>query len=227
MSLRLLFEQNEHESVHAQRYNSSVVQNGGGEPANAEVSALLRAWTGGDDGALERITPLVYAELHRLAHHHLRRERPGHSLQTTALVNEAYMRLVDCQGIAWQDRAHFFAVSGQLMHRILVENARRHKQKRGAGVLHVSLDENAIVNNDRARDLLALDDALTALAAIDSRKVQVVEMRFFGGLSLDETAAVLKVSSMTVRREWRVAKAWLYRELAGETNDGSRTLETN
>jgi RNA polymerase sigma-70 factor (ECF subfamily) len=176
--------------------------------------------TDGDTSALERLTPIVYDELHRLARRHMRRERPGHSLQTTALVNEAYMRLVDYTRMQWQDRAHFFAVSAQLMRRILVEHARRHNLKRGGGVPHVSLDEAALVGGDRAADLVALDDAMSTLAQLDRRKSQVVEMRFFGGLNVDETADVLKVSAATVMRDWSTAKAWLYRELAGGRRDG-------
>ncbi len=188
------------------------------KPPIGEVSGLLRAWGDGDRGALDRLTPIVYDELRRLASHYMRGERPGHSLQATALVNEAYMRLVDYKGMQWQNRAHFFAVSAQLMRRILVDHARRHNMKRGGGVQHVSLDETAIVGGDRAADLVALDDALDALARLDSRKVQVVELRFFGGLSVEETAEVLKVSSVTVMRDWSTAKAWLYRELSGTTN---------
>jgi RNA polymerase sigma-70 factor (ECF subfamily) len=154
-------------------------------------------------------------------------ERPGHSLQTTALVNEAYMRLVDYKRMEWQNRAHFFAVSSQLMRRILVEQARRHNLKRGGAVLHVSLEEAAMVGGARGADLVALDDAMNALARLDPRKVQVVEMRFFGGLSVEETAEVLKVSPVTVMRDWSTAKAWLYRELGGGTTDGLRTMETD
>src|SRR5689334_25350522 len=172
-----------------------------GEPAVDDVSTLLRAWSDGDRSALERLTPIVYDELHRLARRHLRRERTGHSLQTTALVHEAYMRLVDYKRMQWQNRAHFFAISGQLMRRILVENARRHNLKRGGGVQHLSLDEIAVVDGERASDLVALDDAMNALARLDPRKVEVVELRFFGGLSVDETAEVLKVSPVTVRRD--------------------------
>ena len=187
-----------------------------------EVSGLLRAWTGGDQEALNRLTPIVYDELHRLARRYMRRERPGHSLQTSALVNEAYLRLVDYRRMQWQNRAHFFAVSAQLMRRILVEHARRHNLKRGGGVPHVSLDENAIVDSDRARNFVALDNALDELAKLDPRKAQIVEMRFFGGLRVEETAEVLKVSSVTVMRDWSTAKAWLYRELGGGgTADGS------
>ena|ERR1035441_4770521 len=192
-----------------------------GEPAEGDISTLLRAWSGGDQSALKRLTPIVYEELRRLARRYMKRERTGHSLQTTALVNEAYVRLVDYKRMQWQDRAHFFAVSAQLMRRILVEYARRHNLKRGGGVQHVSLEEAAMVGDDRAPDLVALDDAMNALARHDPRKVQVVEMRFFGGLSVEETAEVLKVSPVTVKRDWSTAKLWLYRELAGGAADGS------
>jgi RNA polymerase sigma-70 factor, ECF subfamily len=185
-----------------------------------QVSGLLRAWSDGDREALDRLTPIVYDELHRLAQRYMKRERPGHSLQTTALVNEAYMRLVDYKGMQWQNRAHFFAVSAQLMRRILVEHARRHNLKRGGGVQHVSLEETALVGGDQSADLVALDDAMNALALLDPRKAQVVEMRFFGGLSVEETAEVLKLSSVTVMRDWSTAKAWLYRELTGGTTNG-------
>jgi RNA polymerase sigma-70 factor, ECF subfamily len=202
-----------------------------GELAADEVSQLLRAWSGGDQKALERLTPIVYNELHRLARRYMKRERPGHSLQTTALVNEAYMRLVDYKRMQWQNRAHFFAVSAQLMRRILVEHARRNNLKRGRGVQQVSLEEAAVVGGGRATylsgNLIALDDALHALARLDARKVQVVEMRFFGGLSVEETAEVLKVSAITVMRDWSTAKAWLYRELRGGTGDGLRSMETS
>jgi RNA polymerase sigma factor (TIGR02999 family) len=179
------------------------------------VTELLRAWSGGDQTALERLTPIVYEELHRLARHYMKGERSGHSLQATALVHEAYLRLVDYEHMQWQSRAHFFAVSAQLMRRILVEHARRHNLKRGGGVQHVPLEEAATVGGDRPTDLVALDDAMNVLARLDPRKVQVVEMRFFGGLSVEETAEVLKVSSVTVMRDWSSAKAWLYRELTG------------
>jgi RNA polymerase sigma-70 factor (ECF subfamily) len=198
-----------------------------GEPAAENISTLLRAWSDGDQSALERLTPVVYDELHRLARRYMRGERSGHILQTTALVNEAYMRLVDYERMQWQNRAHFFAVSAQLMRRILVEHARRHNVKRGGGVQHVSLDEAALVDSDQDADLVALDDAMNGLARIDPRKVQVVEMRFFGGLSVEETAEVLKVSPVTVKRDWRAARAWLYRELTGGTDDGLRAMETS
>jgi RNA polymerase sigma-70 factor, ECF subfamily len=185
-----------------------------------EVSGLLRAWSDGDRAALDRLTPIVYDELRRLARCYMRGERPGHSLQTTALVNEAYIRLVDYKKMDWQDRAHFFAVSSQLMRRILVEHARRHNLKRGGGVPHVSFEDTAEVSSDRAPDLVALDDALHVLARLDARKVQVVEMRFFGGLSVEETAEVLKISPITVMRDWTSAKAWLYRELTTGASHG-------
>src|ERR1700724_1267938 len=198
-----------------------------GQPVVDDVSTLLRAWSEGDQSALETLTPMVYEELHRLARRYMQRERPGHSLQTAALVNEAYLRLVDYKRMQWQNRAHFFAVSAQLMRRILVERARRHNLKRGGSVQHVSLDEAALVGGKRAADLVALDDAMNALARLDPRKVQVVEMRFFGGLSVEETAEVLKVSPVTVMRDWSTAKAWLYRELASGVADGFRTMETS
>jgi len=190
-----------------------------------DISLLLRAWTDGDQLALARLTPIVYGELHRLAHRYLKRERAGHSLQTTALVNEAYLRLVDYKRMHWQNRAHFLAVSAQAMRRILVDHARRRNVKRGADAEHVTLDAEAVFCTDRSDDFVALDDALTALAELAPRKAEVVELRFFGGLTVDETAEVLHVSAITVMREWKTAKAWLYRELTGGTVNGSRTLE--
>jgi len=198
-----------------------------GEAGEGDISRLLRAWGDGDRSALERLTPIVYNELHCLARRYMKRERPGHSLQTTALVNEAYMRLVDYKRMQWQNRAHFFAVSAQLMRRILVDHARRHNLKRGGGIPHVSLEEAPVVGSGRAADLAALDDALNALARFDARKAQVVEMRFFGGLSVEETAEVLKVSPVTAMRDWNIAKAWLYRELTGVAGNGSPTVETS
>jgi RNA polymerase sigma factor (TIGR02999 family) len=197
-----------------------ILQNGADD-----ISHLLRAWSDGDQLALGELTPIVYAELRRLAHRYMRGERSGHSLQTTALVNEAYMRLVDYKRMQWQNRAHFFAVSAQLMRRILVDHARRHNLKRGGGIQHVSLDEAIVVSADPGADVVALDDALNALERVDPRKVRVVEMRFFAGLSVDETALVLKVSPVTVRRDWSSAKIWLYRELTGEIDDGLGSLE--
>ena len=197
------------------------------EQSTGDVSELLHAWSDGDQAALPRLTPIVYAELHRLAQRYMKAERAGHSLQTTALVNEAYIRLVDYKRMQWQDRAHFFAVSAQLMRRILVEHARRRNLKRGGDVRRLSLDEVSVMTRERAPDLVALDDAMNTLARLDSRKVQVVEMRFFGGLSVEETAEVLKVSSVTVMRDWSTAKAWLYREMTGGNTDGTRPLETS
>jgi RNA polymerase sigma factor (TIGR02999 family) len=197
-----------------------------GGPVSEEVSALLRAWTDGDQRALARLTPIVYDELHRLAHHHLKRERAGHSLQTTALVNEAYLRLVDYKRMRWQNRAHFMAAAAQAMRRILVDHARRRNAKRGADAEHVSLEAEAVLCTDRSDDFVSLDDALNALAERAPRKARVVELRFFGGLGVDETAEVLQVSSITVMREWKSAKAWLYRELTGESGNGRRPLES-
>src|ERR1700733_8694166 len=158
-------------------------QNEAGTLPSGEVSELLQAWTDGDRGVLDRLTPIVYDQLHRLAPHYMKGERPSHSLQTTALINEAYIRLVDYKGMQWQNRAHFFAVSAQVMRHILVDHARRRNLKRGGGVQHVSLEDTAIVGGARAADLIALDDALNKLAKLDGRKAEVVEMRFFGGLS--------------------------------------------
>jgi len=184
-------------------------------PLTHEVTRLLKAWTAGDAQALEKLTPLVYQELHRVAQRIMAKERSGHILQTTALVNEVYMRLVDCGQINWQDRAHFFAVSAQLMRRILVDFARsREYQKRGGGVAQLSFDEVASVSNEPDPNLVSLDDALNALAEVDGRKSKVIELRFFGGLSVEETAEVLSVSAQTVMRDWRLARAWLLRELS-------------
>jgi RNA polymerase sigma factor (TIGR02999 family) len=191
-----------------------------------DISELLQAWSDGDQRALDALMPIVYRELRRLARRYMRQERAGHTLQTTALVNEAYIRLVDYRRMQWQDRAHFFAVSAQLMRRILVDHARRHNAKRGGGVRHVSLDEAVVVGGDPRVDLAALDDALNALARVDPRKVQVVELRFFGGLSVEETATMLKVSPVTVRRDWSSAKIWLYRALTGKPDDGRGSVET-
>jgi RNA polymerase sigma-70 factor (ECF subfamily) len=187
-------------------------------PSPLEVTQLLVAWSEGNEAALEQLLPLVYEELRRLARHYMRREHPGHTLQTTALVNEAYVKLVDQKHVRWQNRAHFFAISAQLMRRILVDHARSHQYaKRGGGAQKVSLDTVAVVGNEKAAELVALDDALKSLAVIDERKSRIVEMRFFGGLNVEETAEALNTSSRTVMREWSVAKAWLYRELNHET----------
>lgn len=182
-----------------------------------EITRLLAAWSDGDQSALDKLVPLVQSELHRLAHHYMGRERPGHTLQTSALVNEAYIRLIDWKNVRWQNRAHFFAVSAQLMRRILVDFAReRHYLKRGGGALQVSLSEAAAFAMDEEADLVALDEALVELSEMDRRKGQVVELRFFGGLSVKEVAEVLKVSEETVMRDWRLAKVWLLRQLGRE-----------
>ena len=185
------------------------------------MSQLLRAWSDGDRSALDELTLIVYQELRRLARRYMRGEGPGHTLQTTELVNEAYKRLVDYKHMRWQNRAHFFAVSAQLMRRILVEHARRHNLKRGGGVQRVSLDEGAVAGNAWAEDLVALNDAMDALAQFDPRQAQVVELRFFSGLSVPETAEVLKISAPTVMRDWNTAKAWLYREMTDGAASGS------
>lgn len=183
-------------------------------PSPGEVSQLLVDWGNGDKAALDRLTPLVHEELHRLAHRHMRLERPNHTLQTTALVNEAYVRLVDQRNLHWKNRAHFFSIASKLMRRILVDLARAHSRvKRGGGAVQVSLDEAAIVSRERAAELVALDEALTRLAEIDERKSKVVELRFFGGMSVEETAEALGVSPITVKRDWSTAKAWLYRAI--------------
>ena len=182
-----------------------------------EVTQLLGDWSGGDEGALEKLFPLVHPELHRLAHHYMSRERAGHTLQTTAIINEAYLRLVDNTKPSWQNRSHFVAAAAKLMRRIMVDHAReRHTLKRGGGALKVTLDEAAFVTESRSDELLALDEALEGLAALDPRKSQIVELRYFGGLTIDETAEFLKLSQRTVEREWTMAKAWLYRALRGE-----------
>jgi RNA polymerase sigma-70 factor (ECF subfamily) len=186
-------------------------------PSTPEITKMLRAWTAGDQQALEKLTPLVHRELHRVARRYMAGERSGHTLQTTALVNEVYLRLVDCGQVNWHDRAHFFAVSAQLMRRILVDFARsRGYQKRGGNVPHISLDDAPPVCSEPDPNLLALDDALKALAELDRRKSRVVELRFFGGLNIEETAEILGVSAVTVMRDWRLAKIWLLRELSVE-----------
>jgi len=187
-----------------------------------EVSLLLQAWRGGDQEALDRLIPLVHRELHRLAHIYMTRERVDHTLQTTALVNEAYLRLVDANTVDWQDRAHFFAIAANLMRRILVDFARsRGYRKRGGDRKEVSLDEALLVSPDADPDLVKIDDALQALAEFDPRKAKVVELRFFGGLDLDETAEVLKVSRDTVKRDWRLARVWMYSEMTGSNGHAS------
>ena len=192
------------------------------EPAPEDVTQLLQAWSAGEPGALEKLTPLVYRELHRLAKRYMAQERSGHTLQTTALVNEAYLRLVGSSQVSWQDRTHFFAVSAQVMRHILVDFARsRRYQRRGGGEERVSLEEGVVVSRQQSGAVVAVDEALKVLEAVDRRKSQVVELRFFGGLSVEETAQALGVSPETVLRDWRLAKAWLLRELRGERRDGA------
>lgn len=181
-------------------------------PSPQQVTQLLVAWGGGDQAARDELMPLVYEELRRLAHKFIRHERPGHTLQTSALLNEAYLRLVDQKNVQWQDRAHFFGIAARLMRQILVDYARKRSYaKRGGGAQRVSLDEAMIVSDERAADVVALDDAMNILAEIDPRQGQIVELRFFGGLSIEETAEVLGVSPGTVMRDWTLAKAWLRR----------------
>jgi RNA polymerase sigma-70 factor, ECF subfamily len=191
-------------------------------PSTHEVTRLLKAWTAGDEQALEKLTPLVYKELHRVARRCMAGQRSDHPMQTTELVNEAYLRLVNCGQMRWQHRAHFLAMSAQLMRRILIDFARsRGYQKRGGGVLPLSLDEAPSIGNAPDRNLVALDDALKQLALIDERKSKVVELRFFGGLSIKETAEVLSISIETVVRDWRLAKIWLLRELSERDGRGA------
>jgi RNA polymerase sigma factor (TIGR02999 family) len=186
-------------------------------PTSHEVTQLLLAWSAGDRGALDRLVPLVYAELHRLAKSYMRKERAGQTLQTTALIHEAYLRLIDANQVQWQNRSHFFGVAARIMRQILVGFAReRGRQKRGGGAHQVSLNEAMVVSQEQVDDLVALDEVLSALAEVDTRKAQVVEMRFFGGLTEEEAAAALGVSPETVRRDWRIARSWLRRKLSGE-----------
>ncbi len=192
------------------------------------ITALLAAWSDGDREALDQLMPLVYDELRRMAHRYLGRERAGHTLQSAALVNEAYLKLIGEQNMNWQNRAHFFAVAAQLMRKILVDYARtRNRDRRGGGAQRVSLEDALMVADEQSADLVALDDALHNLAAFDERKCKVAELRFFGGLSVEETATALKVAPVTVMREWRLAKAWLYRELSKGTGDPNGEMATN
>ena len=179
-----------------------------------EITQLLISWSRGDGTAMNQLIPLVEVELRRLAKHYMGRENPGHTLQTSALINEAYIRLIDQQSVQWKDRAHFFAVSAQIMRHILIDHARSHRSaKRGGGARKIPLDELEAVSDQRATELLALDDALNTLAVLDPRKSQMIELRFFGGLSIEETAEAMGISPMTITREWRLAKAWLHREM--------------
>lgn len=190
-------------------------------PSAHEITHLLQAWSAGDGHALEALTPLVYQELHRTAQRYMAQERPDHTLQATALIDEVYLRLVDCDRVSWQDRNHFFAVCARLMRRILTDFARsRHYLKRGAGVRPITFDKDLYVTAEPAADLVALDQALHGLASVDKRKSDVVELRFFGGLSVKETASVLGVSDETVKRDWRLAKLWLLREMSAESANG-------
>ena len=183
-----------------------------------EITQLLTRWSGGDKAALDELIPLVYPELRRLARMYMGRENSAHTLQTSALINEAYLRLVNQQDVEWQNRAHFFAVAAQVMRHILVDHARKYRySKRGGGAEHVPLDELAVVCDERAAELIALDDALNRLAIMDPRKSQIIELRFFGGLTVEETAEVMKLAPITIMREWRAAKAWLGRETLGTT----------
>src|SRR5881398_3388096 len=183
-----------------------------------EVTQLLADWSQGDDAALTKLTPLVYEELRRVAHHHLSGQRPDHTLQTTALVNEAYLRLADQTNPLWQNRAHFFAVAARAMRRILVSYARSQRsQKRGGGAIKIELDQAALVSPEESKEIVDLHEALETLATLDSRKAQVVELKYFGGLNYDEIAEVLKISRITARRDWEFAKVWLYTELHNAT----------
>jgi RNA polymerase sigma factor (TIGR02999 family) len=186
----------------------------GPEGPASQVTQLLKAWGAGDKAALDALAPRVYDELRRMSRKYMKNEREGHTLQTTALVNDVYLRLVDLPHVDWKDRAHFFAMCAQMMRRILVDAARaRGARKRGGGVYKVNIDDTPVMARDRDAVTVALDDALETLAAIDPRKVQVIELRYFGGLSVDETAEVLKISPQSVMRDWKLAKAWLTREL--------------
>lgn len=184
-------------------------------PSPPQITQLLIAWSNGDQVARDELMSIVYRELHRLAHHYMKRESPGHTLQTSALVNEAYLKMVDQRDVHWRNRAHFFGIAAQMMRRILVDYARsRSYAKRGGGAREMSLDEALIVSDERSAEVVALDETLKRLADIDERKSQIVELRFFGGLSIEETAEVLTVSPGTVMRDWTLAKAWLRREMS-------------
>jgi len=186
------------------------------EKPQHQITQLLAEWSGGNQAALDELYPLVYEELHRLARRYMSRERRGHTLQTTALINEAYVRLVDQRNVRWANRSHFFAISAQIMRRILIDHARRHAYaKRGGGAQQVSLEEVAMVAREAGSDLIKLDEALKILAKMDPRRCHVVELRYFGGLSNEEIAGVLKVSENTVTRDWNLARAWLYQQLTG------------
>lgn len=196
------------------------------QPAPNEITQRLIAWSKGDEEALEQLIPAVYQELRRMADHYLRRESPGHSLQPTALVHEAYLRLIDQTQVEWHNRAHFFGVAAQMMRRILVDHAKaKHRAKRGGAARKLSLDEATHYTHERAAELVALDEALQSLAELDSRKSRIVELRYFGGLTVEETAQVLGVSDKTVMRDWNLAKAWLYQQLGQREDAGNRKDE--
>ena len=204
------------ESAATRSFYSPLKRMGINTLSEPNVTELLLEWQHGDRDALERLTPLIYDELRRMAHRYVQRERAGHTLETTALVNEAYLRLIGQQKMDWKNRAHFFAVTAQVMRHVLIDHARRrHFAKRGGETQQVSLDEASVMSHERAAELVGLDEALDSLARIDPRKSRVVELRYFGGLSLEETANVLEISLMTVRRDWRAAKAWLFKAVTG------------
>lgn len=192
-------------------------KNSGEEPQPQDVTVLLQAWTRGEEGALVELTPLIYGELHRLARHYMARERASPTLETGAILNEAFLRLVHWKTARWQNRSHFYGLAAQIMRRVLVDHARaRGYHKRGGGIRPIALDEAVVMSRERSPDLLALDEALSRLASVDERKSKVVELRFFGGLSVEETAEVLDVSPFTIARDWTLAKAWLHREMSGQ-----------
>ena len=190
------------------------------DQAELPITQLLLDWSGGDKAAFEQMLPIVYGELHRLAHRYMNRERPGHTLQTSALVNEAYLRLVDQRNVKWNNRAHFFAIAAQMMRRILVDYARSHLYaKRGAGAVHLSLTHADEVSNEATAEITALDEALTRLQSFDPQQARVVELRFFGGLTIKETSEAMGISVDMVKREWSTAKAWLYREMKSSSDE--------
>jgi RNA polymerase sigma-70 factor (ECF subfamily) len=192
------------------------------QESTGEITKLLRAWSGGERAALEKLSPLVERELRRLAHRFMAREKPGHTLQTTALVNEVYLRLVNVHEVTWQDRAHFFAISARMMRRILTDFARSRSQiKRGGDAVQVPLNEALMVSADQSREIVALDEALSKMATLYARQSQVVELRFYGGMSVEESAEVLKVSPETVKRDWKFARVWLLRAMNAELQDGT------
>jgi len=185
------------------------------EPSREEITGLLEAWRRGEDSALDRLIPLAHRELHRLAHHYMSQEQSGHTLQSTALVNELYIRLLDCARVGWRDRVHFFSVCAHLLRRILIDHARSQRRlKRGGGAQHIPLDESRIASDQREIDFLALDQSLKNLEKLDSRKARTVELLFFGGMTVEEAAEVLGVSGGTVKRDWSFARAWIFRELS-------------